>query len=111
MAGVYGVVAHAVEQRSKEICLRMALGASRTGVVRMVLGRGVVLAAVGTALGLAGALGATRFLKTMLFEVQPLDGAVYLTVVVLLGVVTVLASYVPARRAAGLNPVELLKTD
>ena len=111
MAGVYGVVAHAVEQRSREICLRMALGASRTAVLRMMLGRGVMLATAGAALGLAGALGATRFLETMLFEVKPLDVPVYLAVVVLLGVVTVLASYLPARRAAVLNPIELLKTD
>jgi predicted lysophospholipase L1 biosynthesis ABC-type transport system permease subunit len=111
MAGVYGVVAHAVEQRSKEICLRMALGASRTAVLGMMLRQGVMLAIVGTALGLAGALGATRFLETMLFEVRPLDVTVYLAVVVLLGVVTLLASYLPARRAAVLNPVELLKTE
>jgi predicted permease len=111
MAGVYGVVAHAVEQRSREICLRIALGASRTAVLRMMLGRGVLLAIVGAALGLGGAFGATRFLETMLFEVQPLDASVYLAVVVVLTVVTMLASYVPARRAAGLDPVELLKTD
>jgi predicted permease len=111
MAGVYGVVAHAVEQRSREICLRIALGASRTTVLRMMLRRGVMLAAMGGILGLAGALGATRFLETMLFEVQPLDALVYLTVVVILAVLTVLASYVPARRAAGRNPVELLKAD
>ena len=111
MAGVYGVVAHAVEQRSKEICLRMALGASRTTVLRMMLGRGVMLAIVGTALGLAGALGVTRFLGTMLFQVQPLDVPVYLAVAVILVVVTVLASYVPARRASVLDPIELLKTD
>jgi putative ABC transport system permease protein len=111
MAGVYGVVAHAVEQRSKEIGLRMALGASRAAVLRMMLGRGVMLATVGAVLGLGGALGASRFLETMLFDVKPLDGPVYLGVVVLLGVVTVLASYVPARRAAVVNPVEVLKTD
>ena len=111
MAGVYGVGAYAVEQRSREICLRMALGASRTAVLRMMLGRGVLLATVGVAMGLAGALGASRFLETMLFDVKPLDVPVYLAVVVLLGVVTVLASFVPARRAAVLNPIELLKTD
>lgn len=111
MAGVYGVVAHAVEQRSREICLRMALGASRTAVLQMMLARSVMLAIIGTALGLAGALGATRFIETMLFEVRPLDTSVYLAVVVLVGVVTLLASYVPARRAAVLNPIELLKTD
>ncbi len=111
MAGVYGVVAQAVEQRSREIGLRMALGASRNAVLRMMLGRGLTLAVVGVVLGLAGAFGATRFLETMLFDVKPLDVPVYLGVVVLLGAVTVLASYLPARRAAGLNPVEVLKTD
>jgi putative ABC transport system permease protein len=111
IAGIYGVVAHAVEQRAREICLRMALGASRTAVLRMMLGRAVILAILGAALGLAGALGANRFLETMLFDVKPLDVPVYLAVVVLVGVVTVLASYVPARRAALLNPIELLKTD
>jgi putative ABC transport system permease protein len=111
VAGVYGVVAHAVEQRSKEIGLRMALGASRTAVLRMMLGRGMLLATLGAVLGLAGAAGATRFLETMLFEVQPLDVPVYLAVAALLGVVTVLASYVPARRAAALNPVDVLKAD
>ena len=111
MAGVYGIVAQAVEQRGKEICLRMALGANRTAVLKMVVGQGVMLSIAGAALGLTGAFGATRFLETMLFEVTPLDPVVYLSVVVLLAVVAVAASYVPARRAAVLNPVELLKTD
>jgi ABC-type antimicrobial peptide transport system permease subunit len=105
----YGVVAHAVEQRSREICLRMALGATRTAVLRMMLVRSAMLAIIGTALGLAGALGATRFLETMLFEVRSLDTSVYLAVVVGGGVITLLASYVPARRAAVLNPIELLE--
>ena len=111
MAGVYGVMAYAVEQRSKEIGLRMALGASQGSVLRLILGQGLVLAAAGLALGLAGAVAATRLLTTMLFEVQPLDIQVYLGVVVLLGVVTLLAGYLPARRAAGVDPVEVLKAD
>jgi predicted permease len=111
MAGVYGVVAHAVQHRSREIGLRMALGASQMSVLRMMLERGVMLAAVGTVLGLAGAFGATRFLETMLFEVQPLDGPVYAGVALLLGIVTVIASYVPARRAAVMNPADVLKAD
>ena len=111
IAGVYGVVGHTVEMRSREIGLRIALGASRTAVLRMMLGRGVMLAAAGALVGLAGAAGAARVLETMLFEVKPLDVQVYLGVVVLLGVVTVLATYVPARRAAVLDPVEVLKTD
>jgi predicted permease len=111
MAGVYGVVAHAVEQRSREIGLRMALGASRAAVLRMVLGRGLMLATVGGVLGLVCAAGATRVLETVLFEVTPLDVPVYLSVAAVLVVVTVIASYVPARRAAVLDPVEMLKTE
>jgi putative ABC transport system permease protein len=111
MAGVYGVMAYTVEQRSKEIGLRMALGASTRSVLRLVLGQGVVLAAAGLALGLAAAAAATRLLAAMLFQVRPVDTQVYLGVVVLLGVVTLAAGYLPARRAAGVDPVEILKTD
>ena len=70
MAGVYGVMAYAVEQRSKEIGLRMALGASQGSVLRLILGQGLILAAAGLALGLAGAVAATRLLETVLFEVS-----------------------------------------
>jgi predicted permease len=111
MAGVYGVTAHAVEQRSREVGLRMALGANRSAVLRMMLGRSLRLATMGAVLGLAAAAGATRFLETMLFEVKPVDVQVYLGVAVLLGIVTLVASYVPARRAAVLDPVQVLKTD
>ncbi len=91
MAGVYGVMAYSVEQRSNEIGLRMALGANRGSVLRFILGQGLVLAASGLALGLAAAVAITRLLATMLFQVQPVDTQVYLGVVVLLGVVTLLA--------------------
>jgi putative ABC transport system permease protein len=111
VAGVYGVTAYAVEQRSKEIGLRMALGASRGSVLRLILGQGLALAAVGLALGLALAVGATRLLGNMLFQVQPVDPAVYVAVTALLGVVTLGAAYFPARRAASLDPVAVLNTD
>ena len=111
MAGVYGVMAYAVQQRSREIGLRMALGASRGSVLRLILGQGLILAAVGLALGLAGAVAATRLLTTMLFEVRPVDTQVYLGVVVLLGVMTLVAGYLPARRAAVVDPVEVLKAE
>ena len=111
MAGVYGVMAYAVEQRSKEIGLRMALGASQESVLRLILGQGLVLAAAGLAVGLAAAVAATRLLATVLFEVQPVDVQVYLAVVVLLGVVTLMAGYIPARRAAVMDPVEVLKAE
>jgi ABC-type antimicrobial peptide transport system permease subunit len=105
------VMAYAVEQRSKEIGLRMALGASQESVLRLILGQGLVLAAAGLAVGLAAAVGATRLLATVLFEVQPVDVQVYLGVVVLLGAVTLIAGYIPARRAAVMDPVEVLKAE
>ena len=80
MAGVYGVMAYTVEQRSREIGVRMALGADKATVMRLILGQGVVLALAGLVLGLAGAVAATRLLETVLFEVRPIDVQVYLGV-------------------------------
>jgi predicted permease len=111
MAGVYGVMAYAVEQRSKEIGLRMALGASTGSVLRLILRQGLILASLGLVLGLAGAGVATRLLTTVLFEVQPNDPWVYLAVAILLGVVTLLASYVPARRASNVDPLAALRQE
>lgn len=111
IAGVYGVMAHAVGQRSSEIGLRMALGASTGSVLRLILGQGLALAVVGLALGLAAAIAGTRLLTTMLFQVQPNDPLVYLAVTVLLGVVTLAASYVPARRAAKIDPLAALRQE
>jgi putative ABC transport system permease protein len=111
MAGVYGVMAYAVQQRSKEIGLRMALGSGRGAVLRLILRQGLLFTAAGLALGLAGAVAATRLLTTMLFEVQPVDWQVYAAVVMLLCVVALAAGYLPARRAAAVDPVQVLKTD
>ena len=111
MAGVYGVMAYSVEQRSNEIGLRMALGASKNSVLRLILGQGLVLAVVGLALGLMASVAATRLLTTMLFEVQPVDAQVYLGVAMLLGAVTLVAGYLPARRAAVLDPVEVIRNE
>jgi putative ABC transport system permease protein len=111
MAGVYGLVACSVQQRSREVGVRMALGASRDMVLGMILRQGLVLAGIGLTIGLAAAAAATRMLQTMLFDVQPLDPQVYASVAILLGLVTLAAGYVPARRAAAMNPIEVLKTD
>jgi predicted permease len=111
MAGVYGVMAYAVEQRSKEIGLRMALGASSHSVSRLILKQGLILTTLGLAFGLAGAAACTRLLTTMLFEVQPNDPWVYLAVAVLLAVVTLLAGYVPARRASNVDPLTALRQE
>ena len=111
VAGVYGLMAYAVQQRSKEVGLRIALGAGRWTVLRLMLGQALTLAAAGLALGFGAAIVASRLLATVLFEVQPLDAQVYLGVMALLGLVTLGAAYVPARRAAVLDPVEVLKAD
>ena len=111
MAGVYGVMAYAVAQRSKEVGLRMALGASQSSVVRLVLGQGLALAGAGLSLGLAGAVAGTRLLTSMLFHVQPNDPVVFLAVAVLLGMVALVGSYVPARRASEIDPLTAIRQE
>jgi putative ABC transport system permease protein len=111
MAGVYGVMAYAVGQRSNEIGLRIALGASPGTVPRLILGEGLVLATAGLALGLAGAIAGTRLLTSVLFQVKPNDPAAYFLVAGLLGLVALLAGYIPARRAAGVDPVIALRQE
>ena len=109
IAGVYGVMAYTIGQRSNEFGLRIALGASPGSVVRLVLGQGLALASIGLALGLAASIAGTRLLKSMLFEVQPNDPLVYVAVAVLLGVAALVASYVPARRAMKVDPMVALR--
>lgn len=111
MVGVYGVVAYAVGQRSNEIGLRIALGASTGGVVRLVLWQGLALASIGLGLGLAASIAGTRLLQSMLFQVQPNDPWVYIAVSVMIGVVTLVAGYVPASRAAKIDPVAALRQE
>ncbi len=111
MAGVYGVTAYMVGQRSNEIGLRMALGASPGDVMRLVLRQGVILAAAGLALGLGAAIAATRLLASMLFEVKPVDLLTYSAVAFLIGVVSLAASYVPARRATRVDPLVALRQE
>jgi putative ABC transport system permease protein len=111
MAGVYGVMAYTVGQRSGEIGLRMALGANSGDVLRLVLRQGLTLAAVGLVIGLAGAYAASRLLTSMLFEVKPTDPVTYTSVAVLVGMVTLAASYIPARRAARVDPLVALRQE
>jgi predicted permease len=109
MAGVYGVMACLVSQRSSEIGLRMALGASPTDVLRLMLRQALRLAVAGLALGLAGAFAATRLISAMLFEVRPTDPLTYALVTILLATAALAASYFPARRAAHLDPLVTLR--
>jgi putative ABC transport system permease protein len=109
--GVYGVISYAVSQRTQEIGVRVALGAQRSDVFRLIVGHGMQLGGIGIAIGLVGALGVTRFLRTMLFGVSPFDPASFVGVSALLAAIAILASYIPARRAARVDPVEALRYD
>lgn len=111
MAGVYGVMAYVVGQRSNEIGLRMALGASSGDVLRLMLRQGMTLAGIGLVLGLAGAIAASRLLSSLLFEVKPGDPLTYVGVAVLLGLVALAATYLPARRAARVDPLVALRIE
>lgn len=109
--GVYGVIAYTVSQRRREIGVRMALGAQRGSVLRLVVGGSLWLGALGTGLGLAGALATSGALRAMLFGVSPTDPRVLATVAMALLAIAVLAAWVPARRAAGLDPAIALRED
>jgi predicted permease len=109
--GIYGVMAYAVAQRTQEIGLRMALGAQRADVMRLVLGFGFRLTLAGVALGLVGALATTRLLAGLLFQVSAINPLVFSSTAALLAAVAILASYLPARRAASIDPMHALRTE
>lgn len=111
LAGVYGVMADTVRQRSREIGLRIALGTDRSTVVRLVLRQGFALTLLGLLAGLAGAVATTQLLETMLFQVAPPDAPVYLGVALLLAAVAVAAGYLPVRRAAAIDPMRVLNAE
>jgi predicted permease len=107
--GLYGVMAFGVAQRTREIGIRLALGAQRSDVLRLVVGTGARLVGVGIAVGLGVALLVTRFLSDLLFDVASYDPVVFSSVVVLLGATSLLASYLPARRASRVDPMVALR--
>jgi putative ABC transport system permease protein len=107
--GIYAVLAYSVTKRTHEIGVRMALGARGGDVLRLVLGQGLRVTAIGIVFGVAGALGLTRFLRSLLYEVQSTDPPTFAAVLLLLVVVSVAASYLPARRAARVDPMVALR--
>src|SRR5215470_13606615 len=109
--GVYGVLAFSVSQRTQEMGVRMALGASRGDVLGLFVRQGVVLAAIGEVFGLAGAFGITRVIRTLLYNVTPTDPLSFAGVVVFLTLIAIAASYVPARRATAVDPVVALRNE
>jgi ABC-type antimicrobial peptide transport system permease subunit len=109
--GVYGMASEAVAARTREIGVRMAVGAGRTRILRQVMAESVALAALGAALGLAGGFGLSRLLGALLFQVSPGDPVTYLAIAPALVAVVALATLVPAARAARLDPVAALRND
>jgi ABC-type antimicrobial peptide transport system permease subunit len=109
--GIYGVISYGVNQRTREIGIRMALGAHTGELQRMIVRHGLILAAIGVAIGAGVAAVLSRVMKSMLFGVSPLDPVTYAAVAVVLVMSAVLASYLPARRAAAVDPLDALRAE
>jgi ABC-type antimicrobial peptide transport system permease subunit len=111
LSGIYGVVSYAISQRRREIGIRLALGAEPREVRTMFLRRGLVLGGLGVALGLLGAIGFTRLMESLVFGITPLDPVTFGTTPVVLLAAAALATYLPARRAAAVDPVETMRVE
>jgi putative ABC transport system permease protein len=109
--GIYGVMAYSVSERTREIGIRVALGAQRRDVLKLVVARGMTLTMIGAGIGLGVALALTRLMQTLLFEVSATDPLTFVTLAVLLSVVALVACYLPARRATKVDPMIALRHD
>jgi len=109
--GIYGVISYGVSQRTREIGIRLALGAQKGELKWMFVRSALLLTAVGVAIGVGTAAALTQLMKSLLFNISPLDPFTYITVPVILGLAAALASYLPARRAAAVDPVEALRAE
>jgi predicted permease len=111
IVGIYGVISYSVSQRTRELGIRIALGAGNAELRAMVVGQGLLLAATGVGIGLAVSAGVTRIMSSLLFETSPIDPATYAVAAAGLLAAAALASYLPAHRASSINPVEALRMD
>ena len=111
LVGLYGVIAYSASQRRREIGIRIALGAQRKTVTAMVVRQGLAMAGIGVACGFIVAVGATRLLRSLLFHVSPMDPLTYGCAALALCAAGALASYIPSRRTATVNPVEALRAE
>jgi len=109
--GIYGVISYSVSQRTREMGIRIALGAQHGELCAMIVRHGVWLAAIGVAVGLAASAAATRVMSSLLFETSPVDPVTYASVAAGLLGAAAAASYVPAYRASAVNPIEALRVD
>jgi ABC-type antimicrobial peptide transport system permease subunit len=109
--GIYGVVSYIVSQRTREIGIRLALGAQHVDLLRLVLLRGAKMTAIGIAVGVAFSFALTRLLSTLLYGVSPNDVLTLVAVALLLGAVSLAACYLPARRASQLDPASILRSE
>jgi putative ABC transport system permease protein len=107
--GIYGLISYDVTERTRELGIRMALGAEAPHIVRLVVGQGARLAGCGIAAGLAASFGLTRLMAGMLYGVRPADGYTFAAIALLLGAVALVASYLPSRRAMALDAVTALR--
>jgi ABC-type antimicrobial peptide transport system permease subunit len=111
VVGIYGVISYTVAQRRREIGIRAALGAQRGELKGMFVRHGLLLAGIGVVIGLGAAAGLTRLMSSLLYGITPLDPLTYLAVPLILVIATVLATYLPARRAASVDPIEVLRAE
>jgi putative ABC transport system permease protein len=109
--GIYGLIAYSVAQRTRELGIRIALGAVSRDVLLMVVRQGATLAVLGIVIGSAGAIASTRWMRSMLFQVDPLDPVTFAAVGLALAAVAICASWIPALRAARVSPVTAMRND